>query len=81
MEDFGILYGHLAYFAAIWYTYVIVIWYIFPRFGMLYQEKSGNPGPNMFTHEISSCRHFLRRNGRTFIISRLDRLKIAIKLP
>jgi hypothetical protein len=21
----------------------IVIWYILPRFGMLYQEKSGNP--------------------------------------
>jgi hypothetical protein len=23
--------------------YFIVIWYIFPVFGMLYQEKSGNP--------------------------------------
>jgi hypothetical protein len=21
----------------------VVIWYIFPRFGILYQEKSGNP--------------------------------------
>jgi hypothetical protein len=21
----------------------MVIWYIFPRFGILYQEKSGNP--------------------------------------
>jgi hypothetical protein len=28
-------YGHLVYFVA--------IWYIFYRFGMLYQEKSGNP--------------------------------------
>jgi hypothetical protein len=28
-------YGHLAYF--------MVIWLIFPRFGMLYQGKSGNP--------------------------------------
>jgi hypothetical protein len=27
--------GHLVYF--------VVIWYIFPRFGILYQEKSGNP--------------------------------------
>jgi hypothetical protein len=27
--------GHLVYFAG--------IWYIFSRFGMLYQEKSGNP--------------------------------------
>jgi hypothetical protein len=49
MEDVGIL-------KAIWsillpfgifcfhWIYVMVIWYyIFPRFGMLYQEKSGNP--------------------------------------
>jgi hypothetical protein len=28
-------YGHLLYF--------VVIWYISPRFGILYQEKSGNP--------------------------------------
>jgi hypothetical protein len=24
-------------------AYFVVIWYIFPRFGILYQEKSGNP--------------------------------------
>jgi hypothetical protein len=24
----------------------MVIWYIFPRFGMLYQEKSGNRAPD-----------------------------------
>jgi hypothetical protein len=24
--------------------YFVVIWYIVPRFGMLNQEKSGNPG-------------------------------------
>jgi hypothetical protein len=23
--------------------YFMVVWYIFPRFGMLYQGKSGNP--------------------------------------
>jgi hypothetical protein len=33
---FGIFNGHLLQF--------VVIWYIFPRFGILYQEKSGNPG-------------------------------------
>jgi hypothetical protein len=32
-----------------WYIYghlvkLVVIWYIFSRFGMFYQEKSGNPG-------------------------------------
>jgi hypothetical protein len=31
----GIFYGTLVYF--------VVIWYIFTRFGMLKQEKSGNP--------------------------------------
>jgi hypothetical protein len=31
-----IFYGHLVYF--------VVIWYIFPRFGILYLEKSGIPG-------------------------------------
>jgi hypothetical protein len=33
---FGIFCGHLKYFKA--------IWYIFPCFGVLHQEKSGNPG-------------------------------------
>jgi hypothetical protein len=28
-------FGHL--------VYIVVIWYIFPRFGILDQEKSGNP--------------------------------------
>jgi hypothetical protein len=60
MEEVGILYGHLGYFTAIWailrpfgtYTYFVAIWYllhlvicyIFLRFGMLCQDKSGNPG-------------------------------------
>jgi hypothetical protein len=34
-RPFNIFYGHLVYFG--------LIWYIFPRFGILYQEKSGNP--------------------------------------
>jgi hypothetical protein len=32
---FGIFYGHLVYF--------VEIWVYFPRSGILYQEKSGNP--------------------------------------
>jgi hypothetical protein len=35
LRPFGIFYGTLVYF--------IVIWNIFPRFGMLCHEKSGNP--------------------------------------
>jgi hypothetical protein len=36
LQPFGKFCGHLGYF--------MVIWYIFPCFGMLYKEKSGNPG-------------------------------------
>jgi hypothetical protein len=50
-ENLGIFYDHLVYFTAIgnvlhmaiWYIYFAVIWCIFPRFGILDQEKSGNP--------------------------------------
>jgi hypothetical protein len=36
LQTFGIVCDHL--------VYVVVIWNIFSRFGMLNQEKSGNPG-------------------------------------
>jgi hypothetical protein len=35
----GIFYGNLMHFMALWY----ILWYIFYRFGMSYQEKSGSP--------------------------------------
>jgi hypothetical protein len=34
---FGIFYDHLVHFE--------LIWYIFSGFGIMYQEKSGNPAP------------------------------------
>jgi hypothetical protein len=37
---FHIFYRNLLYF--------VVIWVYFPRFCMLYQEKSGNPGRHYF---------------------------------
>jgi hypothetical protein len=37
MDDVSIFYGRLVCF--------VVIRYISPHFGILYQEKSGNPGP------------------------------------
>jgi uncharacterized SAM-binding protein YcdF (DUF218 family) len=49
MKDVGTFNCHLVYFTAFWCTYFVAIWYIswlfgiFSRFGMLYQEKSGNP--------------------------------------
>jgi hypothetical protein len=36
LRPLQIFYGHMSYF--------VVIWYVYPRFGILYQEKSGNPG-------------------------------------
>jgi hypothetical protein len=36
----GIFYGHLVVPILVQF---LVIWYIFPRFGMLHREKSGNP--------------------------------------
>jgi hypothetical protein len=46
--DVGVFYGHLVNFAVLWcicghFEYFVVIWYTFPRFGMFYHEKSGNP--------------------------------------
>jgi hypothetical protein len=43
-----IFFVHLEYITAIWYSLrwlgsFVVIWYIFPRFGILRHEKSGNP--------------------------------------
>jgi hypothetical protein len=57
-----IFYGHLVYF--------VVIRYIFPRFGILYYEKSGNPGPKSFfaAFKVSGNGAFLpRRNDFVFV--------------
>jgi hypothetical protein len=48
MEDVGIFYGHLVHFTVFCYilwTFGIVRGNLvyFSRFGILYQEKSGNP--------------------------------------
>jgi hypothetical protein len=61
MENVGTLYGHLEYFTAIWSILlpignIVVIWYVFPRFGILCQENSGNP------EQSRRCRMFQTRN-------------------
>jgi hypothetical protein len=53
LRPFGIFYGHLVDFVAI-----LVLW--FPRFGMLYQEKSGNPVKNKSRMDGDN----LQRRGR-----------------
>jgi hypothetical protein len=47
MENVGMFYGHLKYITAFWHISClfgnfVVIWYIFPGFGTLCREKSGN---------------------------------------
>jgi hypothetical protein len=48
MENFVLFYDNLEYLTAIWYNLLpfgVVCGHLvyFPRFGMLHQEKSGNP--------------------------------------
>jgi hypothetical protein len=48
MDNLGIFYDHLVFLRQLeiffgLLVYFVVIWYIFPGFGILYQEKSGNP--------------------------------------
>jgi hypothetical protein len=53
-----IFYGHLVYF--------VVIWYSFPRFGTMDQEKSGNPALNRATSILFcwSAKRVRRREGQ-----------------
>jgi hypothetical protein len=55
MENFGMLFGHLEHFTAIWYILwpignLVVFWYIFPRFGILSQK-------NLATLSKLSCKN------------------------
>jgi hypothetical protein len=40
---FALFYGHLIYFTPIWYIFGTLVYFF--RFGTLYHERSGNPGP------------------------------------
>jgi hypothetical protein len=63
---FGILYIYVVYF--------VVVGYTFPRFGMLYQEESGNPGGDMISPILvlwdfaSYYRYLWRERARHFVI-------------
>jgi hypothetical protein len=50
---FGVIYVHLVYF--------VVILVSFSRFGMLHQEKSGNPVPDSISNIATGIRN---RQGR-----------------
>jgi hypothetical protein len=55
LRPFGIFNGHLVYFG--------FVWYIFSRFGMLYQEKSGKPWTRLGVEENSSFSCFRNVSG------------------
>jgi hypothetical protein len=63
MEDAGIFYGDLVNFSAIVYSFLGHFcifcgnFVYFPRFGILYQEKSGNPA--LFRGQVQ--KQFFRR--------------------
>jgi hypothetical protein len=74
MENAGIFYGHLEYFTVIWYILhpfvnVVIIWYIFPCFGTLCQEKSGVP----MLQDLGSFR------SQDFIMGLSSSMKVAQK--
>jgi hypothetical protein len=69
MEGVGIFYDHLSYFTAIWcmfwpfhtiYGHLVY----FSRFGMLYQEKSGNPEmPVILVNKVVDPKRIIGKNG------------------
>jgi hypothetical protein len=71
MENAGIFYGRLEYFTVIWcilwpFGNVLVIWYIFTRFGILCQETSGSPASELETLRFAEFRlHGISQNFRS----------------
>jgi hypothetical protein len=51
LQPFDIIYGIFGIFCG-QSVYLIVIWYIFSRFGTLYQEKSSNPGLHIDYYDV-----------------------------
>jgi hypothetical protein len=58
-----IFYGNLVYF--------VVIWYISPRFGMLHQEKSGNPASFLISKYSSTLSLALSRLLKSRLASQI----------
>jgi hypothetical protein len=61
MEELCAFDGHWAYFTAVWYILSPFCQFNgplvhFPCFGILYQEKSGNPAPTMSRHLVDKLK-------------------------
>jgi hypothetical protein len=70
MEDVGVFCGHSVNSPAIWYIYcgnLVHLWSfsVFPRLGMLYHEKSGNPGTES---DRDSVKHGRKNLTNTLIL-------------
>jgi hypothetical protein len=68
LEEVGIFCGHLVNVPAFWYMLwsfatFVVVWFIFPHFGMLYREKSGNPASRTVTRDRILKQFYFRPGG------------------
>jgi hypothetical protein len=71
MEDVGILFGHSVYFYSYLAYFVVCNWvYFLPSFGMLYQEKSGNP--TIERRSTTRCTRHPAQNWKGFYLSFLS---------
>jgi hypothetical protein len=68
------------YSLAIWHILcpfgnLVTIWYIFHRFGLLSQEKSGNSAFSKVATYLHTCikQHFSAINTKLFVAAGLDR--------
>jgi hypothetical protein len=77
MEDVGIFYGHLVFFTVFCY----ILWAFgivrgnfvyFPHFGILYQEKSGNPADGHFFVIPSS----LKTTDKVLLLPKISECKL-----
>jgi hypothetical protein len=69
IRQFGIFCGQLVYF--------MVIWYIFSRFGMLYQEKSGNPDVDSWVIQTASKSTNIKKCIRSSVTRRVLRCSVT----
>jgi hypothetical protein len=72
---FGIFYRYIYGIFYIHWVYLLVIWCIFYRFGMLWRDKSGNPDAD---HEF--CSDYIRANEFIFSLSSLLRSRFSVTI-
>jgi hypothetical protein len=66
LGPFCLFKGHLVYSVG---TFdIFYIWYIFPRFGILYKEKSGNPARHTIRYELETRAGFFEVRKIIFIL-------------